>query len=155
MEENNNRKENIYVFEKSVDIDVERLKSINKSIENERGKSGIIIGFIVLTFISNLEYLKSINCLYLQVLVGVLFIVACFFAFWNFISVKIKDFPDTQGNFKRDWNNKEKFLLFYHEALISSIQEKKEKLTKSKDYNKFSIIAIFFIIIFLSITLFI
>ncbi|MFA4817153.1 MAG: hypothetical protein WC608_00320 [Parcubacteria group bacterium] len=151
MEEKN---ENIYVFEKSVELDKERLATVSKSMENERQKAGIIIGFVVLAFIESFNIIKEIDFLCIKIIIISFFLSVIIFSLLSFISVKMKSGIDTQGNFKRKWNNKERFLLFEHELLIEAIVNQKEHLFKIRQNIKFSVVSIFILVLLLMATIF-
>jgi hypothetical protein len=61
----------------------------------------------------------------------------------------------TGGNFKRSWEDKEKFLLFQHESLMEIVNEQKEYLRKNRENIKFSAISIFGIVLLLIVSIFI
>jgi hypothetical protein len=147
------REENIYVYEKSIDIDKETLKAVSKNIELERQKAGIIIGFIVIALISTLEYFDSINNNFLKLTIIFSFLFSILFSFIGFISAKMKSGINTQGNFKRDWNNREKFLLFLHESLQENIDNQKMHLEVIRSNIKYSVFGIIILVISLTLTL--
>jgi hypothetical protein len=147
--------ENLYVFEKSVEIDKERLYAIGKSLENERNKAGIILGFIILAFITSIDYIEKNKFLSIKIFIISFFLLAIIFSLLTFVSVKMKGGIKTGGNFKRSWEDKEKFLLFQHESLMEIVNEQKEYLRKNRENIKFSAISIFGIVLLLIVSIFI
>jgi hypothetical protein len=148
------KSENFYVFEKSVESNKETLDAIGKSIEGERQKAGIIIGFIVLALIESLDYIEKVDFLWMKISITSFFLLATILSLVSFVSVKMKNGIDTQGNFKRDWNSKEKFLLFQHEILLQNIENQKKHLRKAKEAVKFSVMSIFILTLLLILSIF-
>ena len=147
--------DNLFVFQKSLEAQQDTLNSIRKSIENERSKAGILLGFFFLVTIEGLPYFEKLpmflkgTCFVLIVLILILLIRA-------FCSKKMKDGVLVDENFKRDWNNqKAKFLTFHHEILRESIESQKTELTANSKRTKYSAILLgaILIILFLNFNL--
>ncbi len=121
---------NVYVFERSVDIDYDRLNSVRKSIENERQKAGILMGFIVLALIEGVSHIESMQSLVLRTLTVASFIAAGIFSFLAFRSIRMANSIETDKAFQRDWDKKEQFLRFQHEIITNLSDYQKTELTK-------------------------
>lgn len=147
-------KVNEYVFEKSVEIDNDNLNSTRKSIENERNKAGIIIGFIILVFIEKFDYINNLNNLYFRILIITTLVSSIIFSCHAFVSKKMKDVIKTDKNFNKKWNNNKDFLKSYHDVLIEIIDDQKNNLTTISNSNKHSILLFFIFLILLTISIF-
>lgn len=125
-----NLSDNIYVFERSVEIDYDRLNSVRKSIENERQKAGILMGFIVLALIEGMSHIESMQ-MGLKSLTITSFVVAGIFSFLAFKSNRMANSIETDKAFQRDWMGKsEQFLRFQHKTITNISDYQKIELTK-------------------------
>jgi len=130
-----------YVFERSIELQKEYLKSVGRSIENERTKAGIILGFYFLIIASETELFSELSCS-LNPLVFVLLVVVLYFLLVGFCSRSVKDGVDITDTFCRDWEkgSEEKFLKQLSGVLNVNLQDQRKLLTRISDYVKYSVV---------------
>ncbi len=147
--------DNLFVLQKSVEADEMTLNSIRKSIENERNKAGILLGFFFLVIINGVYYFEKLP-LFLRGVCLVLIILVFVNLLRTICSKKMKDGVITDGNFKEDWNNRKcEFLHFYHRILKDNIEDQKTELTDNSNRIKCSVLflGIVLLILFLNFNL--
>ncbi len=95
-----------YIFAYAAQLDKERSDSTLKSIENERNKAGILLGFFFLMTPNGVEYFVHLNpCLKIAcVLLSLLLITLLTYCFTG---IKMPACIDTTNTFLTDWNKKE------------------------------------------------
>lgn len=144
--------DNVFVYKESVEAVKNTLTSVRRSIENERTKAGILIGFFGLIVVTGLPYFEKLP-MFLRGVCFVLIIFILVFLIQAFCSKKMQDGVDVEGNFKEDWTNRKlEFLKFYHDIIKGNIENQKRELTSNSNKIKYSIIllAIVIIILFLN-----
>jgi hypothetical protein len=141
-------KKTIYAYEKSIKMDEDRQNSVRRSIENERNKAGILLGFFFLVLINGMQYIEQLPS-FLSGICLLLIIYTFRSLYIGFTSTKMDDGVLTNNNFKEDWEqrSKEKFLEFHHEILDKNIENQKKHLTRLSSEIKKAAITLFIIII--------
>src|SRR5690606_14351874 len=141
--------DNIYVFEKSIHAAEKGLESISRSLENERKKAGILLGFYFLMMIEGLNYFETLP-MFLKGVCFVLILFALVLLILSFCSTKVKNEVDVKENFKVDWKDrKEEFLKFYYQIVLENMEDQKRVLTQNSKRIKWSSILLGAIIIIL------
>jgi len=142
-----NKEKNIelYISEKSISIEEENLKSVGKSIENERMKAGILVGFYFLILIELFQLFLLLN-LYFKGVITVLITIITYLLIDCFCSRKVNEGVDVKDNFKHSWKSEKQFLVDYYEILNQNKREQKKLLTRLSKNIKFSIILLSFVI---------
>ncbi len=115
----NNKKDdenNIYVFEKSIEVQKKNIEIIQKGIENQRTKAGLLLGFFFLITIQCLDEFSRLLPIFQGIIITLL-VFAFYFILQSFQSKKVETIISVEDNFKKKWNEKEIFLKNHHEAM--------------------------------------
>ncbi len=128
MCEKEQSEDDAYAIERSIEIDRDRLDSVRRSIENERQKAGILIGFIVIALIEGASRLERLGY-FSRILIVLSFFVSAIFALESFRSSSMKNSIKTEKFFQKHWERKE-FLRDWHNKMTDIIDSQKEILSR-------------------------
>lgn len=148
MAQKSNESENaLFVYIESLKIDEGFQDSILKSIENERTKAGILLGFFFLISIEGLPYFRDL-VLYEKLAIVILILLTFYYLFRAFCSEKVYSAINTNKNFETDWQEmgKLKFLKYKHEILIKNIERERSLLSKISKRIKNASLLLFIVI---------
>lgn len=134
-----------YISEKSVKIEENNLKSIGKSIENERTRAGIIVGFYFLILINLFDNFLLLNS-YFKGIIAIFVVIITILLINCFCSKKVNEGVDVSGNFEYSWKSKDDFFIKYYQILNNNKKEQKKLLSKLSFSVKLSIILLSFVI---------
>ena len=135
-----------YVAEKTIQIEETNLKSIGKSIENERARAGILVGFFFLILIQLYPLFKELN-LYLKGIVTVLIFIVTYLLINCFCSEKINEGVQVDNNFDYAWETKKHFLKLYYSVINKNKEKQKKLLSRLSKNVRLSIILLSLIIL--------
>jgi len=127
--DNEKEETELYIYEKTVAVEESNLKSIGKSIENERTKASVLIGFYFLVLIALYPLYIDISQ-FLKGIILILIIVITYLLINSFCSEKINEGVVVDKNFDYNWSGKKDFLKKYYEILNSN--KKQQKLLLSR-----------------------
>jgi len=134
-----------YISEKSVKIEENNLKSIGKSIENERTRAGIIVGFYFLILINLFDKFLLLNS-YFKGIIAIFVIIITILLINCFCSKKVNEGVDVNDNFEYSWKSKNDFFIKYYQILNNNKKEQKKLLSKLSFSVKLSIVLLSFVI---------
>lgn len=141
----------MYAIERSIEIDRDRLDSVRRSIENERQKSGVLIGFIVIALIEGAPRLEQLGC-FSRISIVLSFLVSAIFSLESFRSFSMKNSIKTEKFFQKHWEKKE-FLQDWHNKMTDIIDSQKEILSRVSRGVSYALYCIGLAVLLIGITI--
>lgn len=129
----------LYVFKESVREQEKKMAGLDRGIENERRKAGVLLGLFFL-FIAQLFPHYSTLPSFWQGVVFVLVVATLMFIYQAFRSVKVAASIDVDENFEDPHSSEKQFLKEKFNVLKINEKEQKKLLTRISDCVRYAVV---------------